>query len=307
MRLDHEVEPAKPAGTCRIAMIGDSFFMGYELNYPDTIGARLEKRLRDDGFNVEVLNFAVSGFGTSEALVTYDRYARTFAPDLVLQEWDKTDFNDNVRSDLYDVQDGALKQVNDSYLPGVDLQDRLNRYHAYRFVSENLQIYGFAREIIGSYLKDITVGIPAALDRMRGFFLPAEAPTTATVQDASKRPFTDPRRDVTDDAMVLSSALLQEFNRRTAADGVGFVLLDIPFQLSDASVLSSLKAMPEQTFAGIDVVSAVDEFNRAMGKGDKLYYKKGAGHFTPEGAALLVEKAAPVLERHPSLAKCRIQ
>src|SRR4051794_17076478 len=59
MRADRDYPLAKPPGVCRIALFGDSFFMGYELALEDTFAAKLEKRLNARGVTAEVLNFSV--------------------------------------------------------------------------------------------------------------------------------------------------------------------------------------------------------------------------------------------------------
>src|SRR4051812_43341985 len=70
MRSGRDFPATKPPGVCRIALLGDSFFMGYEVRFEDSFAAVLEQRLNELGINVEVLNFAVSGFGTAEELKT---------------------------------------------------------------------------------------------------------------------------------------------------------------------------------------------------------------------------------------------
>src|SRR5579871_4560714 len=46
MRADRDFAIRKPAGTCRIALFGDSLLMGYELDLHDTFASRLERTLR---------------------------------------------------------------------------------------------------------------------------------------------------------------------------------------------------------------------------------------------------------------------
>ena len=125
MRADRDYPLQKPAGTCRIALFGDSFFVGYELDLKDTFATQLEQQLRAEGFNAEVLNFSVSGFGTAEMLRQYEKVGRTFDPDIVLFEWHSTDPDDNVRSSLYRLQNGTLRTYRNRYLPGVPVQDFL--------------------------------------------------------------------------------------------------------------------------------------------------------------------------------------
>lgn len=76
---------AKPPGTYRIVVLGDSIAEGLGVDdVEDTFPARLERRLRDEGRPVEVLNFAVTGYNTAQEVETLAARALAFEPDLVL-------------------------------------------------------------------------------------------------------------------------------------------------------------------------------------------------------------------------------
>ena len=141
MRDDRDFALEKPPGTCRIAVFGDLFFMGYEVDLKDLFSARLEARLRSSGINVEVLNFSVSGFGTAEMLRTYEAFGRNFNPDLVIFQWHLSDPGDNVRSDLYRIVNGQLLPGSPTYLPSVEVQDVLMQSRVYRWVADHSQLY----------------------------------------------------------------------------------------------------------------------------------------------------------------------
>jgi len=82
---DREHARAKPAGTYRIVVLGDSIAAGYGVARTEEVfPARLEARLRRRGLPVEVLNFAVSGYNTEQEVETLRARALAFAPDLVL-------------------------------------------------------------------------------------------------------------------------------------------------------------------------------------------------------------------------------
>lgn len=82
---DREHAVAKPRGTYRIAVLGDSIAAGYGVERTeDVFPARLEANLRRAGLPVEVLNFAVSGYNTGQEVETLRTRALAFAPDLVL-------------------------------------------------------------------------------------------------------------------------------------------------------------------------------------------------------------------------------
>jgi hypothetical protein len=85
IRAPHDTAPTAPAGTTRIALFGDSFVHGDEVPFEDSIGAHLERRLRAAGFDVEVLNFGVSAYGTDQAFLRWRSLGKTFAPEVVIQ------------------------------------------------------------------------------------------------------------------------------------------------------------------------------------------------------------------------------
>jgi len=85
---DREHSLAKPAGTLRIAILGDSFSEAFQVAQDKTFWAVLERELqampeyRDQ--TVEVINFGVSGFGTIQEWQMLEHSARDYSPDLVL-------------------------------------------------------------------------------------------------------------------------------------------------------------------------------------------------------------------------------
>jgi len=72
---------AAPAGTTRIAVVGDSHTFGLEVGYEDTWARQLEKRL---GPGYQILNFGVDGFGVDQSLIRYRREVDAWAPKLVI-------------------------------------------------------------------------------------------------------------------------------------------------------------------------------------------------------------------------------
>ncbi|HEX2220565.1 MAG TPA: SGNH/GDSL hydrolase family protein [Gemmatimonadales bacterium] len=74
-----------PPGTYRIALLGDSFIEAFEVPYQSTVGEVIERRLSAlRGTPVEVLNFGVGGYGTSQELLTLQHKVWKYSPDLVL-------------------------------------------------------------------------------------------------------------------------------------------------------------------------------------------------------------------------------
>ncbi len=85
---DREHELQKPAGTFRIAVLGDSFSEALQVDQEKTYWSILERELQTTpefrSQTVEVINFGVSGFGTIQEWQMLEHYVGDYAPDLVL-------------------------------------------------------------------------------------------------------------------------------------------------------------------------------------------------------------------------------
>lgn len=85
---DREHSLEKPAGSFRIAVLGDSFAEALQVDQSRTFWSVLERELQAcPGFReqtVEVLNFGISGFGTAQELELLRHRVWEYAPDLVL-------------------------------------------------------------------------------------------------------------------------------------------------------------------------------------------------------------------------------
>ena len=103
---------AKPAGTYRIVLLGDSVPNDTFVPFEERFHRLLERRLRADppAFlgtkRAEVLNFAVEGYNTAQEQRLFEKVARRFAPDLVLWAY--------VLNDPF-TQDGSYRRVGHSF------------------------------------------------------------------------------------------------------------------------------------------------------------------------------------------------
>lgn len=75
---------SKPSGVFRIAVLGDSVAFGYGLKDEESFPRILEQSLKQKGKAVEIINFAVCGYGLEAYAEVYRTKARDFRPDLVL-------------------------------------------------------------------------------------------------------------------------------------------------------------------------------------------------------------------------------
>ena len=84
---EHEVTVPKPEGMYRIAVIGDSFTWGQGIAVTDRMTEKLEKLLRNEGLEVEVLNFGRPGGETVDHVRTLRDVVLPVQPDFVLMQW----------------------------------------------------------------------------------------------------------------------------------------------------------------------------------------------------------------------------
>src|SRR6185295_10022540 len=99
---DREHSKAKPPGTIRIAVIGDSYPEALPVSLEEAFWSVMAGKLDQCGVfgtnKVEVINFGVSGYGTAQELLTLRERVWTYAPDVVmLTVTTNNDVSDNLR------------------------------------------------------------------------------------------------------------------------------------------------------------------------------------------------------------------
>ncbi|HLL73513.1 MAG TPA: SGNH/GDSL hydrolase family protein [Pyrinomonadaceae bacterium] len=100
---DREHAKAKPVGTIRIAVLGDSYAEALQVPLEDAFWVVMQQRLQTcpafAGRRVEVINFGVSGYGTAQELLTLRQKVWDYAPDIVLLALTtNNDITDNLRA-----------------------------------------------------------------------------------------------------------------------------------------------------------------------------------------------------------------
>ena len=95
---DDETPYERTAGLDRLVLLGDSFAMGYGVERAHSLEKRLEQLL-----DAEVVNLAVPGYGTDQALLAYESEGRKYHPDVVLLAFTiDNDVLNNGTSNQYD-------------------------------------------------------------------------------------------------------------------------------------------------------------------------------------------------------------
>lgn len=109
---DREFPVAKPPGTFRIVVLGDSIVWGHRLPLEDTFAKQLEGLLNarpGPGPTYEVLNFGVSGYSARQEVGIFRARAAAFQPDLVIVGFCVNDeYYSSVEGDFLDGGSGSL-------------------------------------------------------------------------------------------------------------------------------------------------------------------------------------------------------
>ncbi len=273
MRAEKKHPLEKSHGITRIALFGDSYFMGYEADLDDSFAWQLEQSLRARQCPVEVINFAVSGFGTAEMLRTLEQKGLSFAPDIVVFQWHHSDPADNLRANLYQLNGVTLATTGKTYVPAIGAREILNRVPLYETVSENSHLYAATRERVSKLIKNALTG---------GAVVGGTPQKEIKTLDQPDRP----------DASPLDVALLQEAKRLAHANKAGFFVVDIPSMHNRTSFSSAFRLLPKTLTSQASYISPIEAFRAAASPDTKLYWEKGHYHLTPQGNALLAETVA---------------
>jgi hypothetical protein len=122
---DREHKTARAGTKFRILVLGDSFMeaiqVKFDRSFPKLLEDRLSVALKRE---IEVINAAVSGWGTDEELTYLERYGRAFKPDLILVAMTlQNDLLDNMKQNFHVL-------VNNRVLP---IERRDTPFVAYKF------------------------------------------------------------------------------------------------------------------------------------------------------------------------------
>lgn len=272
IRADREYALHKSPGTIRIVGLGDSFTQGYEVDVHDTYLYRVEEKLCAKGYPVEVINLGVSGHGTAEELIMLKESGFRFTPDVVIVGYYQNDPADNVRSNLYRLDEhDRLVRAAASYLPAIGIRNKLYAFALYRWLAEHSQLLSLVRESVARIVKRKKVEANLAV-----------APDGETDRYPA----------------LLGARLLDEIKHECSQQGVKFVLLDIP---GDRLRRSNLPETLLERISQDEIVRAGPVL-RAQRADAYLYRRRGHRHWTPAGheiaAELLSNKLTRILGRH---------
>lgn len=154
-RSDVEIDYEKAANEIRIITLGDSHTQGYEVDQHETYSWVTESLLKKKGLNATVINAGVSGFSNAEELVFLENEGIKYQPDFVVLGFFGNDIEDNIKSNIFVLNNDSLETRSYSNLPGVNIQDKIYKYKIVHFLGENSYLYAFMFNLVWDFYKNL--------------------------------------------------------------------------------------------------------------------------------------------------------
>jgi hypothetical protein len=207
----------KRPGLYRVICLGDSQTEGFECRQDHTYPAVLEHFLRREGLDAQVMNMGISGFGTAEELAFLENEGLKYQPDAVILGLFANDFEDNVKSALYGLQDHRLTVRSKVHTPGVSALDLLNALPPLRWLSENSYAYSLV---------------------MNTAWDTAKLAVRSREEAKLKREFAVATESVSDYEQMLTTCLVERMCHVCREHRIALIILDIPAVLGQGFVSS---------------------------------------------------------------------
>ncbi|MDZ7627583.1 MAG: SGNH/GDSL hydrolase family protein [Parvularculaceae bacterium] len=274
LRADRDFTREKPAGVRRVAVFGDSYMLGYEASYAEMATTQIERTLVEAKCPVEVLNFAVSGFGTAEMLRTLEKDGLRYAPDVVLFQWHHTDPDDTLRANLYALKEGALVETGETYLPAMGARRAVEGNPLIRFIAGHSHLFTIVRERASRFVRRAMAG---------------HVFSRKTTGGAAEERMAGP----------LDLAILARAESVSREAGATFFVVDVPSAPARMRFRSSFRLLPPEVAARPTYITPLEAFEKAAGPDQKLYWEKGHRHLTPRGNEVLASVVAARLLADP--------
>lgn len=136
-----EYSYSKSNGVYRVFCVGDSHTQGFECDQDRTYAAVIRRYLVGRGVVAEVINAGVAGFGTAEELVLVEQELVRYAPDAVVLGFFANDFDDNIKSGLFQVKDENLVPVKYEHVPAGRILKVVNGNAFLQWLSQHSYLY----------------------------------------------------------------------------------------------------------------------------------------------------------------------
>jgi len=315
---DREHPLEKPAGTVRIAVVGDSFTEALQVNAEKSFAGLLPAQLQGcpalAGRPVETLNFGTGGYGTGLELLTYRAKVRKYKPDLVVLAFfsqnDPFDNHPTLSASRPDAAprfrlnaQGEITQTNPFAAYSTWQLTKAHTWDALRGLVNYSRLLQLAMQVQNvRRIRNLGVDNPEAVAR-----LGADYSETLVYQPA--------RVPEVEEAWRVTEALLRRFRDEVTADGAKFrvVVLTNPIQVHpDPATREAYRQRigaetlyyPEQRLRGFAAAHKLDlttlaETMAPRAEQSKIFFhgftntRMGVGHWNEAGHQAGAEIMAP--------------
>ncbi|HYW73321.1 MAG TPA: SGNH/GDSL hydrolase family protein [Pyrinomonadaceae bacterium] len=329
---DREHPLAKPPGTIRIALLGDSYCEALQVPMAQTFWWLLQQKLEGcepyAGKQIEIINFGASGYGTAQELITLRQRVWQYSPDIVmLLVTTNNDISDNVR--LLKKTDQIPYFVYQNNQLVEDDSFRNSAYFKWRkFSAVGTWFRDHLRLVQLGYEAQLLIKTKLDERRARQQLAPAAGPARAPA-DKPSRPdvsvenmiYLEPHEAVWNDAWTITEALIKQIDLEVKDKGAKFLLVvgSNPIQVHpDASVRQRFRNYldvdtlfyPNQRLAQLAGREQIDFLDLAApleksADETKVFYhgfgkEIGNGHWNADGHRLAAELIAQKMCSQPS-------
>jgi hypothetical protein len=235
---DHLID--KPAGTYRIAVLGDSYAEARQVEREQAFWALLPAELAACGFQpgkrVEVLNFGISGYGTAQEYLMLESTAMRYRPDLVLLQF--TNGND-VRNNSFALEpekdrpffmlagDGELR-IDESFASSPGFRARSSfASQLTRKLTDKSRLLQLARHV-----------------KETPFFPKAQASQNGLEQGLETAVLAEPRDALWEEAWRITEGLIGKTADFARRNGARFAVVTVPYAIQvhpDAKLRASVQ------------------------------------------------------------------
>jgi hypothetical protein len=326
---DVERDVAKPAGTFRIGLLGDSMVEAAQVSQEATFAAIAERRLRADGYKLELINLAIAGPSPIRQLWRLEKRGYPLNLDLVMANSAANSFLSGKLLD--DSENPAYVHTGNGQLAiGYGFRERFSQRHADDPIGRLfVALYQNSPLFRMLYLRSteslsVLLGLPSAQSASQRS-VPALAPPESEVArfacdqaTAALEPMIHLWRDHRPELLWAATArFLDDLAQSARTHGVRvlYAIRDIPLPFADCPATSAradLILAMDHEFTGrgirlIDWSAAVAEVAGGPAEIPRLHgfgIHKGAGHLNYDGhrawATALISVLRPELPLGPA-------
>lgn len=288
------------AGRLRIAVFGDSYTHGDEVEFEGTCGYQLEQILQRRGVDVEVINFGVPGYGMGQAYLRWKKLGCDFRPHLVIFGFCAENMQRavNVIRPLYTgtvsipyskprfvLADGSLRVMNVPTIPPKDLVQRLKNFedsNLWRLEFHYDEADYFNRWYLHSKLFSYALNVlgDSEIDS-----LTAHRAKRSQIYSTTGEP------------AQVSFAIIEQFRRDVEATGARFQITHLPWQ-GDLETLLAGRPLEYADFLAqldraFDVVHPEDRMCAAVHSSSiGRYFARRYAHYSAQGHELVAQAIA---------------